>query len=717
MPVVNQYKIHEQLMDFINTEVLTQTNLDVNKFWRGAIAILKELTPKNDELLAKRTELQKQMDEFYQAKGSNYTPEEYQAFLREIGYLVEDEGDFIITPHNIDSEVAEISGPQLVVPVDNARFVLNAANARWGSLYDALYGTDAIPQTTGLNPGKKYNPARGRKVIRFVREFLDEHFPLKHGSHKDVTSYGLYYQHMLAYLADGTCTGLAKPGQFVGYSGDPDSPSEILLKHNGLHVEIVFDRSGVIGKEDMAGINDVNVEAALTSIIDFEDSVAAVDPEDKIGAYKNWLGLINRDLTASFMKEGTAVHRTMNHDMSFIGKDEQEYAVKGTSLLLVRNVGHLMKSSMILDEEGNECFEGIIDGIFTALIGSLDLKERKNSHKGSIYIVKPKMHGPEEVKFTCKLFSHIEDLLELENNTIKIGIMDEERRTTVNLKACIREAKDRVFFINTGFLDRTGDEIHTSMQAGAFMTKGDIKNQPWISAYEQWNVDIGLETGFRGRAQIGKGMWAMPDEMAQMVKQKVGHPLAGADTAWVPSPTAASLHVLHYHKINVDDIQETLASREQADLNEILTVPVMTDQQKQTLTTEDVERELANNIQGILGYMVRWIDLGIGCSKVPDINDVGLMEDRATLRISSQHIANWLEHKICSPEQVESTMARMAEIVDKQNANTPNYQSMSADLENSIAYQSARELIFKGAMQPSGYTEPVLHAYRLKIKH
>ncbi len=712
MPTINQYKIHEDFMTFINQKVLNQTDFDVNEFWLGVVELLKDLTPKNEALLVKRDRIQQQLDAYHQTNGSNFTLTEYKRFLSDIGYLCEDAGDFIITPSNIDAEVAEISGPQLVVPVDNSRFVLNAANARWGSLYDALYGTDVIPDENEYHAGRGYNPARGRKVIRFVREFLDATFPLNHGSHKDVIGYGLYYQHLLAYFEDGSCTGLAQPGQFKAFSGRPDAPDSIVLQNNGLHVEIRINRSGDIGRHDSAGINDVLMEAALTTIVDFEDSVSAVDPEDKITAYSNWLGLIQGDLRTSFNKNGTRVDREMAPDLSFTGKDGLEYRLKGTALLLVRNVGHLMKSALIIDEQGNECYEGLIDGIFTALIASLDLRTGDNSRQGSIYIVKPKMHGPEEVAFTCELFSRIEDLLQLAPNTIKLGIMDEERRTTVNLKACIRAAKERVFFINTGFLDRTGDEIHTSMEAGPFLPKADIKAQPWINAYEQWNVDIGLRTGFRGRAQIGKGMWAMPDEMAQMLEQKMAHPESGADTAWVPSPTAATLHALHYHRVNVDAVQAELARRPTASLDDILTIPLL----RQPLDKQTVERELANNIQGILGYMVRWIQLGIGCSKVPDINDVGLMEDRATLRISSQHIANWLRHGICTTLQVEQEMQRMAVVVDKQNESTPDYLPMASNLADNVAFQAARKLILEGCKQPNGYTEPVLHDYRLRMK-
>ena len=712
MPTVNQHKVHEDLMTFINEDVLSQTDLDVNEFWQGVVALISDLTPKNIEMLEKRETIQQQLDEYYRNNQGDLNAADYKQFLTDIGYLCEDEGDFIITPANVDTEIAEVSGPQLVVPVDNGRFVLNAANARWGSLYDALYGSDVIPHDTGLEPGKGYNPARGEAVITYVRKFLDETFPLNHGSHSDVTAYGLYYQHLVAYFADGSCTGLANPAQFAAFSGRQESPDAIVLKNNGLHVELIINRAGTIGAQDLAGIDDVHMEAALTTIIDFEDSVSAVDPADKIAAYKNWLGLIQGDLKSTFMKNGQLVEREKNPDLRFTGTDELEYRLKGTSLLLVRNVGHLMTSSLVLNDEGEECFEGLIDGVITALIASIDLDKGNNSKTGSIYIVKPKMHGPEEVAFTCELFSRIETLLNLEPYTIKLGIMDEERRTTVNLKACIRAARERVFFINTGFLDRTGDEIHTSMEAGPFLPKGEIKQQPWIAAYEQWNVDIGLQTGFRGRAQIGKGMWAMPDEMAQMVQEKIGHPQAGADTAWVPSPTAATLHSLHYHKVDVDAIQEKLMERETASLDDILTVPLL----DRELTKDEVERELANNIQGILGYMVRWIDLGIGCSKVPDINDVGLMEDRATLRISSQHISNWLRHGICTLEQVEEQMQRMAKVVDQQNSQTPDYQPMSENLDSNIAFQAARTLIIEGCSQPSGYTEPVLHDYRLRMK-
>ncbi len=712
LPMINQHKIHEDLMHFINQDVLSSLNIDANEYWQEVVAIISQLTPQNQALLDRRQALQTSINQYFKENAGAVNTSAYKEFLSTTGYIAEEEGDFIITPANIDAEISDVSAPQLVVPVDNARFAINAANARWGSLYDALYGTDAIPHTTGLKPGKEYNPARGKKVIRYVRNFLDETFPLNHGSHKHVSSYGLYYQHLVAYFSDGTCTGLADPSQYVAYSGSSDAPSALLLKNNGLHVELVINHAGKIGAQDLAGLDDVRIESALTTIIDFEDSVAAVDADDKIAAYRNWLGLIRGDLKASFTKQGEQIDREMSADFSYSGKDDCEYKVKGKSLLLVRNVGHLMTTSLMLNECGQECFEGIIDSIITATIASLDIVHGKNSQRGSIYIVKPKMHGPEEVAFTCDLFARIEKLLGLPEHTIKLGIMDEERRTTVNLKACIRVAKERIFFINTGFLDRTGDEIHTCMEAGPVLPKDEIKQQPWIAAYEQNNVDIGLQTGFRGRAQIGKGMWAMPDEMAQMITDKLAHPLAGADTAWVPSPTAATLHALHYHAVNVDAVQAKLMSREPANLDDILTAPLL----NRALTEQEVEHELANNIQGILGYMVRWIDLGIGCSKVPDINDVGLMEDRATLRISSQHISNWLKHGICTPAQVDQQMQRMAQIVDQQNINTPGYQPMAVNFETNTAFQAARTLIYKGCEQPSGYTEPVLHQHRLAMK-
>lgn len=712
MPVTLSYQIEQQFADFINQEVLPKTNLKSADFWPGLIAILEDLTPTNDSLLNERERIQQALNTYYQEQDGTPDMAEYKAFLKEIGYLCDDIEDFTITPNNVDSEITDICGPQLVVPVDNARFVLNAANARWGSLYDALYGTDVIPHTAELAPTGGYNPKRGEKVIGFARDFLDQIFPLNHGSHRDVTCYTVYFQHLLAYFEDGTSAGLLTPAQFAGFSGDINAPSSVLFKNNGLHVELQINRAGTIGKTDRAGIDDIRVEAAITTIVDFEDSVSAVDAEDKIRAYRNWLGLMQGSLTARFDKGDETIFRQMQRDRMFSAKDGDSYPLKGRALLMVRNVGHLMKTDLILNEQSESCFEGLIDAVVTSLIASIDLASQQNSKTGSIYIVKPKMHGPKEVAFTCQLFERVEALLELEPNTIKLGIMDEERRTTVNLKQCIYEARERVFFINTGFLDRTGDEIHTSMQAGPFLPKEEIKRQAWISAYENWNVDMGLKTGFKGRAQIGKGMWAMPDEMARMMLEKTGHPKAGANTAWVPSPTAATLHALHYHSIDVSKVQLSLAERKTAKLDDILTLPLL----QRHLSKEDIADELENNIQGILGYMVRWVELGIGCSKVPDINDIGLMEDRATLRISSQHIANWLRHGICTEQEVLATMQRMASVVDKQNRYTPNYIPMAPEFDKSVAFSAARDLIFNGCDQPNGYTEPVLHSYRQKLK-
>ena len=712
MPVTLSYQIDQQFAEFINQEVLPKTNLESADFWSGLISILEDLTPTNDALLAERDRIQSAIDTFHREHNGELDMATYKAFLKDIGYLCEDIEDFTITPNNVDSEIAKVCGPQLVVPVDNARFVLNAANARWGSLYDALYGTNVIPQTEELTAKGNYNPKRGAKVIDFARSFLDEIFPLNHGSHRDVTCYTIYFQHLLAYFEDGTSAGLLTPSQFAGYSGDINAPSSVLFMNNGLHAELQINRAGTIGKHDRAGIDDVRIESAITTIVDFEDSVSAVDAEDKVRAYRNWLGLMQGTLSSRFDKQGETVFRQMQRDRMFSAKDGDSYPLKGRALLMVRNVGHLMKTDLVRNAQSEPCYEGLVDAVITSLIASIDLTTQQNSSTGSIYIVKPKMHGPKEVAFTCEIFSRVEALLGLEPNTIKLGIMDEERRTTVNLKQCIYEARERVVFINTGFLDRTGDEIHTSMQAGAFLPKEEIKQQAWIAAYEDRNVDIGLLTGFKGRAQIGKGMWAMPDEMARMLKEKVTHPKAGANTAWVPSPTAATLHALHYHYINVTKTQLALSQREMANLDDILSIPLL----DRSLSQEEIEHELENNVQGILGYMVRWVELGIGCSKVPDINDIGLMEDRATLRISSQHIANWLHHNICTEEQVLSVMTRMAAIVDKQNSNTPRYTPMSKDLDDSIAFTAAKDLIFNGCVQPNGYTEPVLHNYRKQLK-
>ncbi|MCE2570184.1 malate synthase G [Motilimonas eburnea] len=718
-----QCEINQGFYRFINEEVLPHTQLNSAKFWQDFTELVEELAPENRELLRTRQQLQDQIDQWHQAN-PNADADRYEAFLRSINYLVDEPAPFAISTQHVDEEIATIAGPQLVVPVMNARFALNAANARWGSLYDALYGTDAIPSTSGLAPGRKYNPARGKHVIDFAKDFLDQVFPLEKGSHHDVASYTVYFQHLLAYFPDGSESGLVTPCQFVAFANSKADPSSIVLKNNGLHIELMIDRNGFIGQHDLSGIDDIKVEAALSTIMDLEDSIAAVDAQDKITAYRNWMGLIQGNLTATFEKGGALMERHLNPDKIFNCKDGEEYRLHGRSLLLVRNVGHLMDTELMQDAQGNFAPEGIVDAVVTSLIAMYDLahmndtdmskRDIHNSRRGSIYIVKPKMHGPAEVAFTCKLFSRVEDMLGLTRNTIKLGIMDEERRTTVNLKACIYEARERVFFINTGFLDRTGDEIHTSMEAGAFLPKNEIKQQVWIQAYEDANVDAGLSCGFVGKAQIGKGMWAMPDEMAAMMKAKIDHPKAGASTAWVPSPTAAVLHALHYHQVDVHQVQQTLAKRTPAALKDVLTQPLLPTHR--TLTANEIEQELANNIQGILGYVVRWVEMGVGCSKVPDINNIGLMEDRATLRISSQHLANWLKHGICSTEQVLDVMATMAAKVDQQNAGVKGYRPMTPDLDNSLAFQSAKALIFEGGNQPSGYTEPLLHQYRRLAK-
>ncbi len=720
LPLTKECQIHQGFYQFVNEEVLPLTGMNADKFWKDLTNLVNDLTPTNQALLQTRSDLQEQINEFHKQHRS-FSSEQYQTFLTDIGYLEEEGEDFQIETENVDDEIAKIAGPQLVVPVKNARFALNAANARWGSLYDALYGTDVINQKdAGLQPGKKYNPARGKRVIGYAKDFLDQAFPLSEGSHHDVESYTVYFKNLLAYFPDGSQTGLKKPGQFVAANSLETEPTSIVLKNNGLHVEIIINSAGAIGSQDLAGVDDIQIESAMSTIMDFEDSIAAVDAEDKVDAYRNWLGLVTGSLSAKFTKGGETLTRRMNEDRTYTGKRGEDYNLHGRSLLLIRNVGHLMCSDLVINADGEETPEGIVDAAVTALIASIELKNREacrvqNSRTGSIYIVKPKMHGPQEVAFSCELFGRVEQMLGLKENTIKIGIMDEERRTSLNLKACIREAKSRVVFINTGFLDRTGDEIHTSMQAGPFLPKGEIKNQPWISAYEQNNVAIGLACGFSGRAQIGKGMWAMPDEMSQMMEQKIAHPQSGATTAWVPSPTAATLHALHYHQMSVSQQQQELEFDRPALRKQMLKIALMP--QETHLSKQDVERELENNIQGILGYVVRWIEMGVGCSKVPDINDVGLMEDRATLRISSQHIANWLTHKVCSNTQVETILARMAKVVDEQNLGSPGYIAMTPDIESSLAYQAARALIFKGAAQPSGYTEPLLHDYRRQAKY
>ena len=709
--------VSDKLANFVSDELLPGLAITPENFWDQLETIIHTFAPKNKELLAKRESIQGQIDQWHLAnKDQPFNLELYKTFLKDIDYIVEEGGDFHITTQNVDPEIAMIAGPQLVVPVMNARFALNAANARWGSLYDALYGTDMIGEEDGASRAGAYNPIRGDKVIAFAKAFLDKHFPLKNASFNQVTSLIIEDGSLIARLENGSNTPLMNAEQFQGFQGTLQEPSGILLKNNNLHAEIQVDPTHSIGASDLAGIKDVLLESAITTIQDCEDSVAAVDGEDKVQVYRNWLGLMKGDLKETFMKAGLEMTRHLNPDRVYQGADGSSFALPGRSLMLVRNVGHLMTNPAILDSDGQEIPEGILDAMFTICIAMHDLNGNssvQNSKAGSIYIVKPKMHGPEEVQFTCDLFSAVEQALGLTQLTAKVGIMDEERRTTVNLKECIRAAQDRVIFINTGFLDRTGDEIHTSMEAGPMIRKAEMKQQPWILAYEDWNVDSGLETGFKGHAQIGKGMWPMPDEMLNMYNIKLMHPKAGANCAWVPSPTGATLHAMHYHQILVSDQQEKLISRTKASLDDILTIPLLPN--PSALSAVDIQRELDNNAQGILGYVVRWIDHGIGCSKVPDINNIGLMEDRATCRISSQHIANWLHHSLCSEEQVIETMQRMAVIVDEQNSGDPQYQPM-APLFTGTAFQAACNLATQGRSQPSGYTEPILHQMRLKFK-
>jgi len=709
--------VAKELDDFLRNEIVDGLDVNADEFWSSLEDILNSFGLRNRDLLKKREVMQSQIDTWHIAnKDQPHSKDAYKLFLKEIGYLLEEGDDFEIATTNVDPEIREIAGAQLVVPVMNARFSLNAANARWGSLYDALYGTNVISEEQGAKKGGAYNSIRGDKVIEFSKNFLNEMAPLSQGRYQDIVSFKINSGSLEITLSDQSIVSLKDKNKFVGYLGDENNPYGILLKNNNLHAEIQIDNEDSVGKDDPAGIKDVLMESAITTIQDCEDSVAAVDAEDKTLVYRNWLGLMKGTLKESFFKGGQEMTRSLNPDRVYNRPSGDEFILPGRSVLLVRNVGHLMTNPAVLDTEGREIPEGILDAMFTICIAMHDLNKTeglKNSRTGSVYIVKPKMHGPEEVQFTCDLFSAIESALGLDQLTVKVGIMDEERRTTVNLKECIRVAKERVIFINTGFLDRTGDEIHTSMEAGPVIPKAHMKQQAWIQAYEDWNVDVGLETGFKGKAQIGKGMWAMPDEMLAMYESKSMHPEAGANCAWVPSPTAATLHAIHYHQVLVSDQQEKIKLRNKASLDDILNIPVMDD--TSSLTDKDIQNELDNNSQGILGYVVRWVDAGVGCSKVPDINNVGLMEDRATCRISSQHIANWLHHNLCSEEQVMASMKKMAVIVDDQNSGDPEYINMAPSYDG-IAFSAACDLAIKGRSQPSGYTEPLLHAKRLLYK-
>tara|TARA_B100000886_G_scaffold193785_1_gene133478 strand:+ start:13255 stop:15417 length:2163 start_codon:yes stop_codon:yes gene_type:complete len=711
--LIGKSKINTNFYNFINDEVLPETGLDKSDFWQNFISAANDLVPENNDLINERKDIQSKIDKWMIDNKGNFDYNNYLEFLKEIKYIVKEGPDFKIETENIDDEISIIAGPQLVVPIDNARYALNAANARWGSLYDAYYGTDAIKETDGLQKTTKYNPKRGLKVIEKGRDFLDQIFPLEKQKWSEVEKIFVDKENLSFKCQNNSQDKLKNIKQFIGYNGKKENPISIILKNNNLHIDIIIDPKSQVGKNDKAHISDILIESAISTIMDLEDSVAAVDAEDKVKCYRNWLGIMKSKLKTTVNKNGNSFDRKLNEDKKFIDINGNEKFLNGRSLLLIRNVGHLMRNNTVILDNGEEIPEGILDAFTTVLCALHDLRIKKNSKKGSIYIVKPKMHGPKEVAFANTTFLKVENVLKLKPNTIKIGIMDEERRTTVNLKECIRNVKKRIVFINTGFLDRTGDEMHTSFEMGAMIFKGDMKKSKWLLAYENWNVDIGLLCGFTGKAQIGKGMWAMPDKMQDMLDQKASHPLAGANCAWVPSPTAATLHSTHYHKINVFERQKELSKRKRANISDILTIPVS---DRQNWSKEDINSEIANNAQGILGYVVRWIDQGIGCSKVLDINNIGLMEDRATLRISSQHIANWLHHKIVKKEKVLEILKKMAKVVDQQNASDKNYKPICENFEKSIAFKAACELIFDGKDQICGYTEPILHKRRIEKK-